>query len=445
MSRRALALAAAVFALAAVPAVGRPATPGPAPKPRNISYYYDGFKQTVRPLSRAFDAANGVRKLTGSPREAANVDEQDQVRLPSTWWTPRAGFQPVTDRDMLSGTGGPDVPAPAPWTIVRAKSQGVSPGFQIVDANGVRWAIKFDPPQHPELTTAADVITSKLYWAAGYNVPHNVIVSFRREDLKLKEGLKYRDPLKGQLPITEAYIDDLLGRVARREDGSWRAVASRFLKGQPLGEILYEGRRLDDPEDLVPHQLRRELRGLWAVNAWLHHDDCSARNTLDMWVTENGRSFVRHHFIDFSGTLGAASVTQHSQRSGHEYLVDFGVAIKNLLTLGLIRPKWERAVDPKIPSAGFIDAETFDPVGWRPFLPNAAFDARTPRDIRWGVRIVSGFDESLIRAAVREGRLSDPRAEEYLVKILLERREKLVGAWIAAEKQAERAAERTDR
>jgi hypothetical protein len=425
VSRRlATSIAAALLAL------GVARVTAAEPRARTISYYYDGYKQTVRPLTRGLDLAAGLRRLGGGRPEAANVDAHDEVRLPSTWWTPRVGHQPVSPADMLAGTGGGDAPPP-PWTLVKAKSQGVSPGFQIIDRDGSRWAIKFDPPTLPELTTAADVITSKLYWAAGYNVPHNVIVTFRREDLHLKHGLHHHDPIHGDLPVTEATIDDLLSRVARREDGSWRAVASRFLAGKPLGEIDFEGRRRDDPEDRIPHEQRRELRGMWAINAWLDHDDCSSRNTLDMWVTEGGRSFVRHYFLDFSGTLGAASITKHSQRAGHEHLLDFDVALFNLATLGLARPRWEHAVDPAIPGVGFIDAATFDPASWRPFLPNAAFDSRTARDVRWGVRILAGFDEGLIRAAVREGRLSDPRAEDYLVRTLLARRDKLVARWLS--------------
>ena len=52
------------------------------------------------------------------------------------------------------------------------------------------------------------------------------------------------------------------------------------------------------------HELRRELRGMWTVNAWLHHDDCSSRNTLDMLVKEDGP--LVQCVINFSGTLGAA-------------------------------------------------------------------------------------------------------------------------------------------
>jgi hypothetical protein len=140
--------------------------------------------------------------------------------------------------------------------------------------------------------------------------------------------------------------------------------------------------------------------------------------------------------LDFSGTLGAQSITKHSYRSGHEYLVDYSVGVRNLASLGFYRPRWEDAVDPEMPSIGFIDSETFDPEDWKPFLPNPAFDERTPRDARWGARIVAGFDEPLIRAAVKTGQLSDPRAEDYLVRIMLERRDKIVRQWLPSETSA---------
>ena len=81
---------------------------------------------------------------------------------------------------------------------------------------------------------------------------------------------------------------------------------------------------------------------------------------------------------------------------------------------------------------GFYDSKTLDPAGWRPFLPNPAFDERTLRDIRWGAKIVAGFSDQLIRAAVEQGRLSDPRAEEYLVRTMIERRDIIVRRWLGA-------------
>ena len=302
-------------ASAAPKAAAAESPPRAGPEERNLSYYWDGFEQTVRPLTRACDPPTLILRLTGNPREAANVDASDQVRLPSTWWQPRVGYRPITVADMLAGPGPGTGPAPGKWMIVKAKTRGVSPGVQIKDSQGVRFSIKFDVPRYPELTTGAEVVATYLYWAAGYNVPDNAVVTFRREDLEIDPKAKLDDPLKGKIPMTSEYLDALLAKVARNGDGSYRAVASRFLAGQPLGEFKYSGVRRDDSEDMIPHQHRRELRGLWTINSWIHHDDCSSRNTLDMWVSEGGRSFVRHHLSDFNGTLGSASIDKYSYRS----------------------------------------------------------------------------------------------------------------------------------
>lgn len=402
----------------------------PLPREKHVSYQYDALEQSlVRPATRSLDLSLLARKIGRNRREAANVDDADLVRLPSTWWQPRLGFRPVSPEEMLAGPGPGIGPAPGKWTVIRAKSQGVSKGFRIKDAHGARFAIKFDPAQHPELTTSADVVVSKLYWAAGYNVPDNSIAFFRREDLVVPADAT-RDSAGKKVRISEAFMDRLFRGVAREPDGSYRVVASRMLEGKALGEWLYNGRRKDDPEDLIPHELRREIRGLYAINAWTNHTDCSARNTLDMYVTDGGRSFVRHYLIDFSGCLGSASIAAQTPRGGNEYFVNFGSITKSLVTLSLMPFKWEHAVDPGLPAVGFIDSEVFDPAAWRPYMPNPAFDERTERDIRWGAGIVAAFSDAHIQAAVGAGKYSDPRAAEYLVRILGERRDKIVAHWL---------------
>ncbi|NIW47138.1 MAG: hypothetical protein GWN30_21030, partial [Gammaproteobacteria bacterium] len=60
-----------------------------------------------------------------------------------------------------------------------------------------------------------------------------------------------------------------------------------------------KGIRDDDLNDVIPHQHRRELRGLRVVAAWLNHFDTKANNTLDVYV-EDG--YVRHYLIDFGST-----------------------------------------------------------------------------------------------------------------------------------------------
>src|SRR5262245_13739846 len=74
------------------------------PKEHAYSYIYDMLDNSLaRPVSRFFDPALLVRRITRNPREAANVDADDQVRLPSTWWQPRLGFRDVSVEQMLNG------------------------------------------------------------------------------------------------------------------------------------------------------------------------------------------------------------------------------------------------------------------------------------------------------------------------------------------------------
>ncbi|HET9325390.1 MAG TPA: hypothetical protein VFQ05_01330 [Candidatus Eisenbacteria bacterium] len=398
------------------------------PKATKISYYYDAVDQNlVRPIARFFDPALGARKATGKKREAANVDENDQVRLPSTWWQPRLGFREVTPEQMKIGPG----PGTGPlrdekWKVTGLKTQGVSLGIRIKDSAGETFQLKFDPPRWPEMASGADVVASHLFWAAGYNVPDNSIVNFTRADLEIGEGATYTDMLGKKKEITWERIDQILSRVPRAPDSSYRAVASRFIKGKPLGEWEFTGRRKDDPEDLIPHQLRREIRGLYSVSAWINNTDGSARNTIDFWVTDGGRSFVRHYLLDFSGCLGSASIDRQSYANGLEHLVDFGTTAYNFVTLGLVPFAWEKTKDPHLTAVGFFEATAFNPRNWKPFLGNPAWDDRTDRDMRWGARIVSGFTDEHIREAVKLGRYSNPGAEDYIVRTLIARRDKLV-------------------
>jgi hypothetical protein len=319
--------------------------------------------------------------------------------------------------------------------VTRAKTQGVTPGFFIKDPAGTRFIIKFDPPACPEMATGADVVSSYLFWAAGYNVPCNSIVHFQADSLVIGPDAVATDERGRKAPMTQAFLTHLLSRVRREPDGSYRAMASRLLIGKPLGPFQYEGRRKDDPEDLIPHQYRRELRGLWTLCAWTGHADSRGPNSLDMWVQDGGRSFVRHHLIDFGSCLGSGAVAKRAYQTGHEYFVDYNTMVRSAFTLGLVPAKWEASEDPGLLSIGFIDSKTFDPRGWRPDYPNPAFDERTDRDIRWGARIVAAMSDSLIRAAVEQGKYSDPRATEYLTRVLIERRDKIAQAWLAGEAQ----------
>src|SRR6185503_20895314 len=97
--------------------------------------------------------------------------------------------------------------------------------------------------------------------------------------------------------MRQSDVEQLLAGVDREADGSYRVVASKALPGRPVGRIRFFGTRPDDPNDLIPHEHRRELRGYRVFAAWLNHTDAKAINSLDTLVSTEGRAFVRHHLI----------------------------------------------------------------------------------------------------------------------------------------------------
>ena len=110
----------------------------------------------------------------------------------SSWFTNRAGSAELTVADVARG---PDVtagPAPGLWTIVAGKSEGVRPGFTIVDAAGVRWFLKFDAPGYPEQATGAEVVATKLFWALGYNVAETHVATLCRDKLVMSPTPRFR-------------------------------------------------------------------------------------------------------------------------------------------------------------------------------------------------------------------------------------------------------------
>ena len=75
-----------------------------------------------------------------------------------------------------------------------------------------------------------------------------------------------------------------------------------------MGNFTHFGTRPDDPNDIYPHEHRRELRANRVFSAWIAHDDSRALNTLDMLVTANGKSHIKHYMFDFGAILGSSPI-----------------------------------------------------------------------------------------------------------------------------------------
>jgi len=386
-------------------------------QPREIALYYDAIINLFgRPGKTEVSRAGSVNTIDEVPDSA--------------WFINRVGTHAFTADEMMRGPNDDRGPAPGKW-IVHRKANGVSPGFTIDDSTGRRYFIKFDPPGDPELGTATEVIVTRLFHALGYYVPQSSIVTLRPADLEIAADAEVRTPGGGRRRMHQSDIEEQLDRAHRNADGTYRVVAGEGLP-RPLEGFKYEGTRSDDPNDIVPHEDRRELRGLRVFSAWVNHTDAKAINSLDTLVTENGRTFVRHHLIDFNAALGSAGIGPRERRDGYEYIAEFGPAIPALPAFGFVIRPWMTIDYPKYRGIGRFESARFVPEEWRPRVPNPAYVRSRGDDTFWAARKLMAMSDDLIRAAVRAGRLTDEAAAKYLADSLIERRDKIGRAWLTA-------------
>ncbi len=405
------------------------------PEERDPNLLRDMFTSTVvRPVRRNAPPAKLVRRagtLFGGQlhREATNPNALDEVPN-STWFTNRIGIRPLEPAACAAALGdGPD--RGGTWTVIRAKTQGVTPGFNVRDAAGSVYVIKFDPPGERGVTSGPGAIVGRIFHAAGYNVPEDAVVTFRREDLVLGEGVTLKDEIGRKREMTEADLEAILAKVERTDDGEYLAIASRFLDGVPIGPFDYEGTRDDDPNDRVKHQYRRELRGLRVFASWLNHFDTKQANSLDMWVEDGDRRYVRHYLIDFASTLGAGASGPKPMHS-MEYGFDLGATLSRMATLGLREDRWRQLERPAhLPEVGYWWADDWDPMGFKPLTPNSAFARMTDRDGYWAAKIISAFRDDHLAAICGTAKFGDPRATARVAEVLAARRDAIARRWFS--------------
>jgi hypothetical protein len=365
-----------------------------------------------------------------NPPRAANINTIDEVP-DSNWFTNRIGARPLTADEIARGPAAGEGPA-GPLTVIRPKPAGASPGFVVRDSRGDVWFLSFDAAGHPDAATGAVMVANKLFWALGYWQVENHLARIDPEAVAIAETARVTPPSGRRRPMRRSDVDAVLARAHRGPDGTYRAVAGKLVPGTVLGGFRYHGTRPDDPNDVVPHEDRRELRALRVFGAWTNLVDMKAGNTLDTLIEENGRRVVRHYLQDVGSTFGVGALGPHGFDEGFEFLYEGRMLLKRLVTLGFHRSAWQTASYADVPAIGRFEAEAFDPRTWRPRTPNGAFLRARADDMFWAARRVAAFSDALIDAAARAGEYSDPAAAPHLAAILKARRDKIAQAFLPA-------------
>src|SRR5689334_21523016 len=147
----------------------------PEPKERPAGYYEAFFKgQVIEGTKQLLDVPRWIRIAAERPKESTNVNAVDEVPN-SSWYTNRHRFHRMTAEELRRGPNTGSHPDFSSIVLTKANTAGVTPGMMVKDASGQAYLIKFDLPSYPNMLSGAEVITTKIFYAAGYNVPENYI------------------------------------------------------------------------------------------------------------------------------------------------------------------------------------------------------------------------------------------------------------------------------
>ena len=404
------------------------------------------------PISRDDDAAmdaSGIKELElsesfdflihtfaspadGQSIRAVNVNTLDEVP-DSSWFTNRIGVRDLSIAEIARGPNKFERLDATDWVVVRGKSPGgFHPGFVARHPGDPDqlYQLEIDPIDHPQMASGAELIGTLMYHALGYHVEDVYAIRVDPARITISDKATIRDS-SGRRGFNQRDLDSVLRLAARDREGRVFLSATRFHEGEDLGNFQYYGTRSDDPNDIHPHEHRRELRANRVFAAWLAHDDSRAVNTLDLLVTANGRKHVRHYMYDFGATLGSATRFAEPSTNNHETYLDKNASLTALASFGLAVPRYlrvPRADGP--PSAGAFDSTSFDPVRWKANYPNPAFSNMRADDAFWGARLVARFSDQAIRTIVEQVRFDDPLAAEHITRVLIARRDAIARAWL---------------
>ncbi|MDB4943331.1 MAG: hypothetical protein JWP97_2865 [Labilithrix sp.] len=401
------------------------------PEPYVSPFAWDGANQIAfRPLARFF--------AVDPAGESLNVNAFDEV-ADSAWFTNRLGAAPYDAALVTKGFCDKELDGDAAedgaWPIDQGKPNGANPGFRVNVPGAGKFMLKSDPEGEGERATGATAIATRIYHALGWWSPCDSVVYFKPSSLKLKEGLQVTDNTGVTRKFDAAMLKKILDGAQHRGE-LVRMVASKWLPGRTIGPFTYEGKRKDDPNDVIDHEDRRDLRGARVVAAWLNHFDSREQNSMDTWMAVDAKNadstpgHVRHWYIDLGDCFGSQwAEDQISRRLGFSYYLDFEHVTEDFLTLGLIERPWERAV--RKGTFGYFSTRDFDPDTWKGGYPNPAFVRMQEADAAWAARKIARFRDDLVVAAVKVGKYTDPGDGDFLVKTLIERRDIVLRRYLA--------------
>jgi len=364
----------------------------------------------LEPLEQPLHLLRPLRRLVGWPVRSLNLRGGEGAE--SAFFTGRHPAGLSAEAIRWGPTAPQDLPV-YPLTVTQAKEEGKTPGMFVTDARGVRYLLKLDPVDAPELLSGAEVVTSKLLHALGYRVPSYEVVRVPPGQVRVSPEARLRRNRR-HVPFTEAHLQSLLAERMIR--GEVRVASSKILPGEVLGPAHFKRFR-----DCA------EVRALRLAYAWVNNIDSKDHNSLLVWTGQATEGYV----FDFGTALGADAGLAGPKHgcAGGRYTVDLREWWLEAATLGRHRSPCDTTTAVVSPAVGRL-APTLDPARGKPYAPNVAFQQMDARDARWMARRLREFSVAQLAAAVAAGQYHDPVDAAYLVDLLDRRRQAIIARYL---------------
>jgi hypothetical protein len=384
---------------AADPAVTAVSDTAPIPVPRKLDplkevYYTDAYVR--RPIVLAMDPE--------TPIESGDVNSLDEV--PRSSW-----FDPPDTR--------PDGPPVAPLTPLGEAESG-QPGLAVSDARGLRYELRRDTKERPELVSASAAVASRLLGAIGYRTPEVHVVTVAVADLKEVNDKPAR------LAVTALFRDGSAPTGER-----YRVRATRWPVGIDLGPTPVAGVRPEDPNDHVPHAERRTLRSLGLALYWMGLRRLPPFALRDVYVGDAGKGHLEHYVVAMDDAFGADAVGREAEArlgGAGKYLDEN--ALTALLTLGLRRRRAPPVQTRWLALGEFQDVDPPETFTTSP--PYEPADRLRPADAYWMGKRLAAVPAATINAALTAAHFSDPSARARAAEVMETRRARAI-AWAFAQ------------
>ena len=188
-------------------------------KTKETSFYREFFdKIFYEQIAQLFRLDQLKSKILTKKREALDINSFDEVP-DSTFFINRHARNRFSQAELKRGPEKGAGPDPAgPWKVLKGEAVSVSISLLIEGPAGDRYLLKFDPRDNPEMTTSAELISQKLFYALGYNVPEYYLVKFNPSILTVDPKATYYNQDGFKKPLTSEALAEILEQVPKFSD-----------------------------------------------------------------------------------------------------------------------------------------------------------------------------------------------------------------------------------